>query len=426
MRSGSSEDRRPAAMGGRFAMHRVARLTRGIADLGIALALAAAPIAAQGATNLLSPDTIASGSEATRLVSGRVVRPDSQGVVGVVGVRVTLHRVGSDTAGALDSARTGANGAYSFRYRRHGRTDAVYFVSARYAGIAYFSLPLMSPRVVGDSAEITVFDTTSQPVPLRVRGRHLIVTAPNQDGTRDIIEVYELTNDSTVTLVSTNDAHPTWTALLPSGATNFAVGQSGISPKAVTDEAGKVVVVAPFAPGLKQLSFSYQLPAAAFPLAIPITQSTTVLEVLTGDPRATVSGARLARVASVSIEGRPFQRYLAQDVPASAVVSVGEPPPGGRSSDQRYLITLAIALAVAMVGALALALARQRPAAQPGIAGTAAIDPAQELAREIADLNAGFERAAAPTAAERRAYEAERAVLKESLARALDARRAHR
>lgn len=402
-----------------------------IAVLATVLALAAhaAVAAAQSATPMLPPDTIVPGSEAPRLVSGRVVRPAAHGpesVDGVAGVRVTLHRVGSDTAGPLDSARTGPGGTYAFHYRRRGRTDAVYFVSATYSGITYFSLPLVLPRVVGDSAEITVFDTTSQPVPLQVRGRHIIISASDPDGMRDVTEVYELTNDTSVTVVSNDDAHPTWTALLPAGATDFSVGQSDISPRAVRDDSGRVVVVAPFAPGLKQLSFSYRLAASAFPLAIPITQSTTVLEVLTEDPKATVSGARLARVAPATIEGRPFERYLAQDVPSSTVVAIDEPAAGAPSRTRRYVATLAVVLALAMAVALAFALARRRRAAQPAAGRDGAgggDDPVPALAREIADLDARFERETAPSDASLAAYEQQRAELKASLARALGARR---
>ncbi len=386
---------------------------------------------AQDAANLLPPDTTVVAGEAPRVVSGRVVRPDaqatdSQGVAGVSGIWVTLHRVGSDTAGAVDSARTRAGGAYTFRYRRRGRGDAIYFVSASYAGIAYFSLPLLSPRVVGDSAEITVYDTTSGPVPLHVRGRHVIVSSPNADGTHDIVEVYEIANDSAVTLISRDDAHPTWTATLPVGATQFAVGQSDISPRAVRDDSGRVVVVAPFAPGLKQLSFSYRLPAPSFPLHMALTNAATVLEVLAEDPRATVTGARLARVEPVSIEGRRFERYLARDVPANAVLAVDEPNAGGHSRQQHYVVVLALAVGLAMLGALGFVFARQRPGTRSVAAsgaGKAASDPAQQIAREIAELDAGFEHHPAPSSETRAAYQQRRAALKQSLARVLDARR---
>ena len=384
---------------------------------------------AQGPSSLLSPDTSAASDTTARVVSGRVVRPDSTDssqVSGVPGVWVTLHRVGSDTAGPLDSMRTRAGGRYEFHYRHHGRADAIYFVSASYAGIAYFSLPLLTPRVSGDSAEIIVYDTTSRSFPLTIRGRHVIVSAPNVDGSHDIVEVYEITNDSGITAISRDDAHPTWTALLPPGAAGFSVGQSDISPRAVRASGGRVEVVAPMAPGLKQLSFSYRVPAKDFPLSIPVTRPVGVFEVLAEDPRAVVTGPKVKAAEAVTIQGRKFARYLAQDEPANAVLEVESPTVTAASHQQRYLTILAIALGVAMLGALGFVLARRRMPA-PLVVGQPASpvqdDDADRLAREIASLDSEFERRPNPSDDARASYEQRRDFLKRSLARALDARR---
>jgi hypothetical protein len=77
---------------------------------------------------------------------------------------VILHRVGHDRAGPLDSVRTTAAGAFSFQYRVTGDSDAVYFVSTSYGGVAYYTPPLRGPVVRGDDAALVVFDTTSGPV----------------------------------------------------------------------------------------------------------------------------------------------------------------------------------------------------------------------------------------------------------------------
>lgn len=389
----------------------------------------AAGARAQGASSLLSPDTSAAPDTTARMVIGRVVRPDSTDtsqVSGVPGIWVTLHRVGSDTAGPLDSMRTQAGGRYEFRYRHKGRADAIYFVSASYASIAYFSLPLLTPRVTGDSAEIIVYDTTSRSFPLTIRGRHVIVSAPNVDGSHDVVEVYEITNDSGITAISRDDAHPTWTALLPPGAIGFSVGQSDISPRAVRASGGRVEVVAPMAPGLKQLSFSYRVPAKDFPLAIPMTRPVGVLEVLAEDPRAVVSGPKLKPAEAVTIEGRKFARYLGEDEPANAVLKVESPTVATASHQQRYLTILAIVLAALMLGALGIGLMRRR-VPPPLIVGQPAPlvvgDDAERLAREIASLDSEFELEQHPSSDARAAYEQRRDALKQSLARALDARR---
>src|SRR6185312_7444254 len=187
----------------------------------------------------VAPDT----SSGPRVVSGRIVRPGTNGMLPVSGIWVTLHRVGSDTAGPVDSLRAGPGGRYEFHYHRTGSADAVYFVSASYEGIAYFSLPLQKVRVSGTDGEVTVFDTTSGPVPLHVRGRHIVIAAPAVER-------------------------------------NFSAGQSDVSIQAIREQQGAIGVTAPFAPGLKQISFAYHVPASAFPLHLPLDHAATVLEVL--------------------------------------------------------------------------------------------------------------------------------------------------
>jgi hypothetical protein len=381
---------------------------------------------AQGA-----PDGAAAKQQAAaskpRLVSGRIVRPEAHAMAAVPGIWVTLHRVGPDMAAPLDSMRSGRDGSYTFHYRPTGSTEAVYFVSASYEGIAYFSLPLRDERITGADAEIVVYDTTSGPVPLHERGRHLVISSPRVDGTREVVEVYELANDSSVTLTSPDDSRPTWTAILPARAEEFEVGQGDISPRSVRAEHGRVSTVAPFAPGLKQLSFAYWLPAKAFPLSIPLEHDIDVLEVLVEEPSAHVSGAGLAEVQPVAIEGRTFHRYLAHDAKRNAVIAIDMPAVGEPPIDKRFVVGLAVAIAVIMAGAFAFVLLRRRRAAAAG-APSPVVAPREEeesarLARAIAALDADFERREHPSDEERADYRARREALKRQLARELDARK---
>jgi hypothetical protein len=351
------------------------------------------------------------------------------------GVWVTLHRVGPDSSGPLDSTRTRSDGGYTFRYRLSGSQQAIYFLSVSYRGVAYFSAPLRERRVTGEDAEITVFDTTSAPIPLHVQGRHVVVSSPNASGLREIVEVYEISNDTTVTRISPDDAHPTWSTIIPAAAEDFQVAQADISPRSIRADSGLVSSVAPFAPGLKQLSFAYQLPESAFPLSIPLADSVPVLEVLLEEPGAKVSGARLAQVAAVSLEGRTFNRFLAQNAPRNAVFTITAPAPGTPPLNERFQVVLVAVIALLMVGALAVSLSRRRAAAGAAgpaapLAGTVSAPPvpaegaeAARLAREIAELDAAHERNGRGGAEADAAYRARRAELKRALAAELDADR---
>src|SRR5450759_3831267 len=110
-------------------------------------------------------------------VSGRIVRPGGERMDPVAGAWIVLHRVGPDRAGPLDSVKSDSRGRYALSYVRTGSEDAIYFVSASYDGIAYFTPPLAEGKVSGGDGEVTVFDTTSHPVPMSVRGHHVVVSA---------------------------------------------------------------------------------------------------------------------------------------------------------------------------------------------------------------------------------------------------------
>ncbi|MEO8579692.1 MAG: hypothetical protein ABI469_05545 [Gemmatimonadales bacterium] len=274
---------------------------------------------------------------------------------------VVLHRVGHDRAGPIDSVRSDARGRYSFKYQRTGDEDAVYFVSALYDGIAYFTPPLAEGRVSGDDGEIAVFDTTSGHVPMSLRGHHLVVSAADANARRSIVEVFDLSNDSSVTRVANgeNPAGATWKTHITSGATDFKVGQGDITSGAVTYANGVVSVFAPLAPGTKQFSFSYSLPAKSFPLELPVENDTGVYEVLVEEKAGSVVGPHLKEVDPVAVDERNFRRFLGLDVPEHSVTVIDLPAPPSQAIDSRYLVALTLVIGGTMVLALAHALRRR-------------------------------------------------------------------
>lgn len=351
----------------------------------------------------------------------------AKGLRPLAGRRVTLHRVGPDTAGPLDSALTRADGSYAFTYRPFGSPDAVYFVSASYGGIAYFSEPTRGQDASGDAAAITVFDTTSGPVRIRLAGHHIVVSAPGPDGKREIAEVFDLANDTSVTLVSPDGTKPVWVGHLPAGAADVKVNPSAdIAPGAVAFRHDSVLLVAPLSPGMRQLSYVYSLGRDAFPLAIPTQQPTSILEVLAEEPKARVSAAHLREVAPVAAGGRTFRRFLAEDVPADAVLTIDVPAPA--ISRTTYIEILAAVFGAAMLVALAVAFRRRSHAraavpVPPGAPVAVPPSSAESLLREIATLDARAEREPAWSEAERARYLAERDALKARLAAMLAAER---
>jgi hypothetical protein len=346
-----------------------------------------------------------------RRVDGKVQLGRRSGPLPVAGLWVVVHRIGRDRSGPVDSVRTSASGSYDIRYRASGDASAMYIAVASYHGIAYITSPLRLPRVSGDEAQIMVFDTTSAPYPIRVAGRHFVVTNPGEDGRRRIVEVYELMNDSTLTVVG-DEAHPIWHAPLPEGVKDLQMNPQGdITVQNVKQVKDGLNVFAPISPGIRQLSFSYTLPPSGFPLSLPVMDSVEVMEVLVQEPGATVGGAGLTEVAPVEQDGAMFRRLLAQNVKQHAVLTFAMP---GRAASfvKRGVSIVASILAAAMALALGFALMRRR---SPRVASVTS-DPTEALIREIAALDADFERRNQPTDAERADFTSRRAALKARVA----------
>ncbi len=364
-----------------------------------------------------------------RTVDGRVRRPvsvnaDSTGMGPAAGTWVTLHRVGKDTAGPIDSMRTDARGQYRFRYTPFGASDGVYFASTTWGGIAYFTPPLKNVDSRGDDTEITVFDTTSVRFQLTVKGRHLIVGKADTTQFRTIIEVFELSNDSLRTLVATDTTlpMPTWSISVPASALDVRANEGEISPDAFVAGPGRVSVYAPIAPGIKQVAFSYRVPNSSFPLQMRAEGGAVVFEVLLEEPQGFVTGKGFANVDPVTLERRNFRRFLSQDVQPNAELII-ELPSSGAPARNLYIAGLLVAIGMLMMVVLMRSMQRRaasRVAVEPTMRPRESDAPLHErLAQEIAALDETYARIAEPSDTVKKAYVTRRGELKGALGAAL-------
>jgi hypothetical protein len=368
-------------------------------------------------------------SAQARSVDGRVRKPmaqggDTTGMGPAVGQWVTLHRVGKDSAGPVDSVRTDAAGRYRLRYTPWGVSDAVYFASTTFGGIAYFTEPLKAPAVTDEDAEITVFDTTSRAFPMAIKGRHFIVSQIDSAQMRTVIEVFEIANDSLLTRVAGPGAapEPTWSVAIPASAIDVRANEGEFSPETFAATSGRVAVYAPLAPGIKQVAFSYKVPGSSFPLAMRADGGAVVFEVLLEEPKGTVKGKGFAAVDPVSLEGRNFRRFLAQDVEPDAEIVIDLP---SAATPGRNLYIAGLLVAVGFLMMLALMRSSQRTAArrmrESANAQAARHDDvsSERLAQEIAALDANFARQENPSESVQKAYAQRREELKRALADAM-------
>jgi hypothetical protein len=312
-------------------------------------------------------------AQTTARAEGRVILPDSSGVAGV---RVVLHRVGQQVQGPLDSVLSATGGHFRFRFRAD--TAALYLLSARRSGIEYFSPPV-NPRAQrpDTSIRIVVYDTSSA-VPIGIEARHLVIARPGEDGSRTVLDLIVLRNDGTRTRIASDSARPSWAGPLLAGTMGLELGESDVSPDAVMRRGDSVYVTAPLAPGEKQLTLEYLIPAGREALVLPVTSPVPMLNVLTEERGAIVSGGTVAMADSQELQGRSFRRWTG-DVPAGSALRVTLP---GRGRAPEWLLAV-------LVGAVGLVLAGAAWYALRNGMRTPTLS-AQELLDAVAQLDARY------------------------------------
>lgn len=337
-------------------------------------------------------------------------RADSSVAAPVAHQWVVLHRVGHDRAGPVDSVRSDARGRYAFRYTVHA-DSAVYFASATYGGVAYFTAPFAGAVVTGEDAELTVFDTTSAGPPLRTRSRSVIARTPSADGSRVVSDVFLIDNTGFRTRVG-RDGAPVWSAMAPDGAAELRVDEATVAATAVRLRAGRVEFTAPIAPGIRQLRVSYRLPASPARATFVVSDSLDELEVVLEDSAAIVGGAKLVRVTPIATGSGTLQRLVAQAVPRNATFTIETRRTGAAQRGIMLGVVIALAGAVMFSGFV-------RNAFRASHASSWRIEApadAMALAERIAALDAAHARRASPTEEERMAYRRERDALDAHLA----------
>lgn len=328
---------------------------------------------------------------------------------------VVLHQVTMEGGGPLDSVRSGRDGTFRLR-RAAPDTTALYMASTTYLGLTYFSRVVTGRDSTVALDPLVVFDTSSAGPAITVAQRHIVVRTGEVSGTRTVLELVALANDGHRARIAGEPARPTWVGRLPAGASNVELGQGDISSQAVQVVGDSLVVTAAVPPGVKQLVFTYTVPAGE-ELRLPIDHPAERLLVLIEDTTATVT------------EGPLERRGVEVFNDASFVMFSGAAAAGGlmafRFSRPAFSPNMLVLVIVGIAGALLVfaipLLRRTTPTAQRAHPP----ETPEALARAIAALDAAHERGPRG-AADTAAWQAERAALKARLAAALARGRAGR
>ncbi|NOT07363.1 MAG: hypothetical protein HOP28_04070 [Gemmatimonadales bacterium] len=348
-------------------------------------------------------------------VSGRVMRVSSGDTVAVPGLAVVLHRVGQASQGPVDTVISGGDGGFRFRF---APDSAAFLLSARYAGIEYFSSPIGTDPAHPDTAVRVIVADTSAAQPVVLRQRTLLVSRADQSGMRTVIDWLVLANLGERTRTAPDSAHPSWALLLPADAQGVDLADmrlSQFSPDALSFRRDSVLLFAPLSPGEKELLLQYRIPGEISKFRVPAGGVRDSVYVLLEEPSATVGQAGFVPLDSQTIEGRSFRRF-GGTLGGAAVLDISLP---GRPLSSNQTLVLLVAFAGTAFALLAAILVRRRRA----IPAVAPVDPAV-LADRVARLDAAYEgRAGDVPADEWSRYQTERAALRDELARALASRR---
>jgi hypothetical protein len=188
-------------------------------------------------------------------------------------------------------------------------------VSARFAGIEYFSPPLRAQSPAPDSTLIIVVSDTSSEAPVRIGSRHAVISRLGPDGTRGVLEIVGVSNSSDRTRVSGDTSRAVWGIALPSGTSTVRPGQGDFSPEALVIRHDSVLLYAPVAPGEKQVVFSYALPSNVRRLPLRFDEPVAEVNVLLEDEEAQVSGGPLSRAIPRSSRVAPSGAGVAPCLP---------------------------------------------------------------------------------------------------------------
>ncbi len=278
--------------------------------------------------------------------------------IGVPGIEVVLHEVGVEKQGPRDSTRTDAAGRFRFRFRPD--TLAVYLVSARFDGIAYFSDPI-DIESTAPTLALIVSDTSSTE-PVSASTRHVVLRAPDVDGAREALDIVVLRNSGTMTRVGRDTVTAAWGMALPPGVLGATVGDADFSPDAISIRDDSALVFAPIAPGEKQVVIQYMVPPDLSPFRIPIADSINAVTLLAEEAGVRVRG--LAPADSQVIAGTSFTRWTGAPGPGTTL-EVTFPAGGGAGPAPSWVLpALVAALGAVLLGAM-LWLLRGRPGNPP-------------------------------------------------------------
>jgi hypothetical protein len=332
-------------------------------------------------------------------VGGKVARRAGNDTISASHARVVLHGVSRQTSGKLDSTVTDDAGAFRFRLSRD--TSMVYLLSANWSGIEYFSEPMPGASLRQATTLTLLVADTSSGRAADTGGRFIVLGSPGPARDRRAVDLFVIRNAGDRTIVGRSGTGPTWRAPLPRGVTGARMGSAGseISADAVRFVGDTIEVIAPIAPGEKQLLVEYTIPSSIRRFELEAVTPDTI-QVVAEEQDVTVTG--LEKTTDQVLDGRPYARWHGR---GASLVTISFPV-AARKDRALIPLVIAAALIAVLIGIVARRFRPARPATPP--------PTSEALLTRIAALDADHA-GRSLNDQEKSRYERERAELKRAL-----------
>jgi hypothetical protein len=268
-------------------------------------------------------------ADGTGILIGTVINGTAGGG-STEGVEVTLRSFQGQEEREQRTTATDADGAFRFEGLETGE-DWVYLVRVPYEGVSYSGGLLSFAEGQAElSAEVPVYETTTENSSIVVERAHIFVTSLEDRLTMTELYVFRNPTDRTYVGTDTVDGRRyTARILLPQGGYDLALDDGSLGGRFLSIDGG-FVDTEPQWPGTTQVLFSYAVDCAVgwCDLSRPVTHLTTNLNLLVEDVGATIESRVLALQGTRQAEGQTYLNYVGHGLAPGEQIDVRVRFPG--------------------------------------------------------------------------------------------------
>jgi hypothetical protein len=260
----------------------------------------------------------------TGVVQGQVINGTAGANTALGGLPVRLYLFSGNTLKDTQRATTDAQGVFRFEAAPAG-SGWIGVAVVEYGGVEYES-GLLDLSVGTDfSADIPVYETTTDESSLAVERSHLIIEMGS--GQLEVTEMIILSNVGDRTYIGSEEVIPDKLATarvpLPAGAVDVTFSSSEAASAMVRTGQG-FVDTRPIVPGQHEYVLSYALPCegSTYNLVKPVVYPTTAMDLLVAAPGAEVDAPALEELGTREASGASYVHLSGQSLAAGSDIVI--------------------------------------------------------------------------------------------------------